>query len=382
MGFLDGLFGAGGDDVRDSQFIEPPNLADLRVQLDPYIQRGQLDPQDVETVQQGDSAYSTIAEDPTLRGGQLDALSQIQATANAGGLDARARAGIEDALEAARTENRGAQGAILANARARGIAGSDLETVSRLVASQGANQASSRAALDVAALREQRRDQALRDSASLSSQIRGQDFSNNSQRASAQDAISRFNAANRQDVANRNVDARTDADRFNQIQRQDISNRNTDTRNDQERYNKGLPLDIFGLQQGVARDRNADARRRDELDQNRSANSTNAILGLVGTAASFFSDERAKEDIQPIDSRKMLEELSGYSYDYKDPSMGAGPQVGVMAQDLERSPFAGAVGEDPGTGMKTVDGGKLAGSMTGLLADINRRLSELEDNRG
>src|SRR5262245_57855537 len=125
MSFLDSLFGSGGK-AKKSSIPDPPQLADLREQLAPYVQGQQYVPVDRRVVDQPESAYSTIEEDPQLRAQQLDALAQEGQIVDAGGLDARARADIEDALDRQRTETRGAQGAILANARARGIYGSDL----------------------------------------------------------------------------------------------------------------------------------------------------------------------------------------------------------------------------------------------------------------
>lgn len=382
-GFLSSIFGGGGEDPEREEIPDAPALQDLQLQLNPYVFGGEFNPQDTEFVEQGPSAYETLEEDPRLRGSQLDALAQLEGIVGAGGLDARGEASIEDAIGRQRTASRGGQDAILAETRARGIGGSGIETVGRLLAQQGAATRGAREGLDVAALREERRDQALRDQAGLAGNIREQDFSNGARRADAADAISRFNAANRQSVNQNNVDARNQAGLINTRERQRISDENVDTRNQQEIANRvDTPLRRFGIQRGVTSDRNSNAEADAAREERRRQQQTQNILTTVGTAASFFSDERAKEDVKPIDSRAMLAELSGHEYEYKDPSMGEGRQVGVMAQDLERSPFAGAVEEDEETGLKKVDGGKLAGSTLGILADLNRRLSMLEDSYG
>lgn len=379
MALLDGIFGSGGKETRKLNVLDPPNVRDLQVQLEPYTFGGEVTPQDAATIDQDPSAYDTISEDPRLRGSQLGTLDELEEIALAGGLDARARASLEEALGAQRTAQRGANDAILANSRARGIGGSGLETVSRLVAGQGAATRGAELATQSAADAEGRRIGALNSAAQLAGGIRNQDYQRSSDRAAANDVISRFNAGNQQNQINRNVGARNEAQAINTRERQRISDQNVDTRNTQERTNRRLPLDIFGLQQGAQDSRNDRDLLANQQDEQRKKKQADVALGAVQAIGSYFSDERTKDDVEPLDSRDMLDELEGYTYDYEDPSMGEGEQIGVMADDLERSPLKGAVQQDPETGLKKVDGGLLAGQMTGLMADMNARISELED---
>lgn len=111
-----------------------------------------------------------------------------------------------------------------------------------------------------------------------------------------------------------------------------------------------------------------------------------ALGGPVATgvgAGIALSDERQKEDIEDgsAASRRILSALGGSkAYRYKDPSVpGAseGPQLGVMAQDLERTPEGKALIIDTPHG-KVVDYGRGLGMMMANQADLHRRLEALE----
>lgn len=92
-----------------------------------------------------------------------------------------------------------------------------------------------------------------------------------------------------------------------------------------------------------------------------------------------FSDRALKTDIKPGDAaaNKAIDTLAPYAYRYKDAQYGAGPQVGVMAQDLQRAGLGQAVVKTP-VGL-AIDPGKLSGANTALIAALGRRVSDLED---
>jgi hypothetical protein len=350
-----------------------PKPEELKVQLQQLVQQGVITPAQAETVLLEQSAYSTIDADPRLRAAQLDALTAIEEQAASGGFDARGRANLAEVQSQQATFNRGQQEAIAANARARGVGGSDLEFVQRMIAQQsGADRAAS-AGVQTAALAEQRRADALRDAANLSGSIRGQDFQQDAAKAEAADAIARFNAANRQDVVNRNVAATNTAQAANLAEKQRVADTNVGIRNEQETRNKRVPLDVFQARMGQfgAESQNAamEAADKQRLLQ---------FVGNAGSAAAFaFSDERTKTDVHELDSDALLSELTGMTFRYKRPDEhGEGRRAGVMAQDVERvQPSAVSEGPD---GVKRVDYGQLGGLLLAALADMNERLRDVE----
>jgi hypothetical protein len=120
-------------------------------------------------------------------------------------------------------------------------------------------------------------------------------------------------------------------------------------------------------------------------------------LGSASSAiSSIFSDERVKTDVKSTKSsepnmnpKSFLDKLHAYSYEYKDavkndPRASTKPQLGILAQDLEK---AGPVGEqmvqeDPATGIKQVDFGKGFGAILASQVTLNQRLKELESKYG
>jgi len=120
---------------------------------------------------------------------------------------------------------------------------------------------------------------------------------------------------------------------------------------------------------------------------------------LIGTGVQMMSDVRAKENIQPVSSGDIMGRLkalestatpssmgpavdlrpaSSNSWNYRDPaSGGASSYVSPMAQELERTPAAGAVSTGP-DGMKQVDPGRLTMVNTSAIGEQQRRLDALE----
>lgn len=102
------------------------------------------------------------------------------------------------------------------------------------------------------------------------------------------------------------------------------------------------------------------------------------LIKMAGDTAAAVSDERGKKDITAGADRaaRALDGLKAYSYRYKDPSNGTGPQLGIMAQDMERAGLGHAVKETPRG--KMVDAGKAATTSLALTAALARRVKKLE----
>lgn len=91
------------------------------------------------------------------------------------------------------------------------------------------------------------------------------------------------------------------------------------------------------------------------------------------------SDKNAKENIQPAGSQidRLLSEMTPQSYNYKNPADGEGQQVGVMAQDLEKSSLGKMLVRDTPEG-KMVDLGKMLPLLLASQVRLNDRLNKLE----
>lgn len=113
------------------------------------------------------------------------------------------------------------------------------------------------------------------------------------------------------------------------------------------------------------------------LDQGASA-----MVPFMG-GATALSDEREKTATarDPEEVQRMLDQLAAYSFKYKNPEApGAmpGQRMGIMAQDLERSPLGRQFVRETPDGTKQVDFGSMAGTQLAASAMLNERLDRHE----
>lgn len=144
---------------------------------------------------------------------------------------------------------------------------------------------------------------------------------------------------------------------------QDMSKWATQLGNETQRY---------GIDQGVG--------------QQNAQNWTNAIgtgiSALAPLAAAVLSDENAKEDIKDGYGilARVTKVVNPKTFKYKEGTgMDANaPRVGVMAQDLEKTPLASTVktGQD---GLKRVDTGQLTLGNTAMISELSKKLDSVFD---
>lgn len=277
------------------QGIEAPSVEEQKIILENLVQQGLVTPEEAQTVNLEDTAYNDINLDPRARQAQMEALSGFQDIASEGGLTAIDKLRMRDISDTFETERRGGEQAVIEDAKARGVYGSNLELVNRLMAGQGAANRASREGMDVAAMAQQARMDALRQSGALGGQIRGQEFNEASAKADAVDAIRRFNAGNKQSQINLNVGNRNEAQRLNLGEKQRISDTNVGGRNVnrernsnliQQRYQNRLSLADARARAlaGIAGSEEEEQRRRDQLGS--------GLLGLGGSIISLYGGKR------------------------------------------------------------------------------------------
>lgn len=177
-----------------------------------------------------EAQYQTVAEDPRVRGMQMDALQQL-IDKSSGAADMRMAVDSGMALDQANQLARGREGAIRMDMERKGQAGSGTDAIMRAQASQmGANRArqgTQQAALD-AALQKLTASQGVIQGAG---NVRGQDFQRN---ATNSDIINRFNQFNtqaRNAARQANVQMQNQAGMRNLDTRQGLGGRNAGTRN-------------------------------------------------------------------------------------------------------------------------------------------------------
>jgi len=128
------------------------------------------------------------------------------------------------------------------------------------------------------------------------------------------------------------------------------------------------------LSQRIAERKQLEERR----DQKQAAISTGVEIATTAAEAADKSDRRVKKNIRPggSDVEQMLNAISAKSYEMKD---GGGPQVGVIAQDLQRGgPMGkGMVGKD--NGVLTVSAGP--SPVLAALAYLNDKIDRMTEKK-
>jgi len=356
-------------DAIDLPDIEKMKLALQSPELVGLLEAEGIDPSELEN----------ITEDSGLRQNQLDALNMLREQADQG-LTAGDKYQMEQMLGDVAANERASQKQIENQMAQRGMESSGAALMAKQANKQSSANAAREKAMQMAAQAQQNKMGALAQLGQQSGNMAAQDFNRQSQVASAKDAISRANAMNRQNVNAQNLAAR-----------QNIANQQSNIANQQQTYNKGLNQQQFQNEMSKAGAQNVAsqnlANQFSQIGQSKAAADSNTMGTLANLGATVaMSDERAKVDIESGsgDIKDMLDKLTAHKYNYKDeiienPSMEK-PQLGVMAQDLEKSDMGREMVSEDENGLKRVDYQNNASTMMAALAELNERLNKLEGN--
>ena len=240
------LFGKAGSNKADQlrqaainafNSIKTPELSQLQVQLNQYVNAGKLTPEQAEVALVQSNAFNNIKTDPSLTGAAKQALSRMQEIGTSGGLDPIAQAQLADITSRQEQENKSQNEAILENAKARGMGGSDLTTVNQLVDQQAAADRAASRGTQVGADVYSRALQALQETGSLGMGLESQAYGEGANKAAAQNAIAQFNAQNTNATNLYNTQAENEARARNIANSQNVANLNTQTQNENKVYN-------------------------------------------------------------------------------------------------------------------------------------------------
>jgi hypothetical protein len=278
-----------------------PTIEEQRLALQKEQVAGQLSPQMEGIAQMGPSQMAGVSTDPRLAQAQMLALSQLQGLGNTG-LSNMDRSALMQIQHQTSGDAQAANQAIMANMAARGMGGGGQELAARMMANQQAANSNSTQGMQVAAQAQQKALQAMMDAGSLGGQIRSQQFGEKSDVAKAQDAISQFNTANRQQVLGANTQAANQAQQYNLGNAQNVSNTNAQIANAQEVANKGLYQQQFNNQMTKAQAAAGQYGNVANQDQQQAAATQNMWSGIgqaVGGAGTAVGSYLGKNQAAP-----------------------------------------------------------------------------------
>lgn len=358
---------------------------------------------DTDAVTVDGSEFENIQGDPRLRDDQMASLGALQELANNGGMNSQDQANLARIQSQAGQADRGRREAILQNSAQRGMGGSGMELLAQLDSSQAATDRQSQEGLDVAGMAQDRALQAMMQGGSLAGNIRGQDYSEDSQRAAAMDAISKFNAGTinsnnqyntsgaysaQQDTAANtlgtqkyNAGAKQTADAINTQGRQDVHAAGVTNDNKTTVANTlEIPQANYDNAEKLQDKKNtADIAVADE-DKQMTAEKAKKVEGAGRFIGSFFkSDERSKKDVKDVnklDMEAFLATIQPKSYKYKDESDGQGDFTGVIAQDLLKSKVGSEAATQDDEGTLGYDKDKMQGVILAALKHLNNKIDK------
>ena len=215
--------------------IDDPDLAELRYQVQQLELQGIITPEDAQTIMQDPSLMRQVVGSPEAKSAQMQALSGLQDIVAGQGMTAADKATLAEINSQQAAQERGSREALAMSARERGVGGSGVDLVNQMIAQQESAGRGSQAGLDVAKMAQERALRALTETGQLGGQIESQQFGEESAKAQAQDAINRFNAANKQNVELTNVASRNTAQAQNLAERQRIADTNVGLANEKAR---------------------------------------------------------------------------------------------------------------------------------------------------
>lgn len=246
MGMFSSLFGSSGSDKADNlrqqaidafNSIKTPELSQLQVQLQQYVNAGKLTPQQAESQLLSSNAFNAIATDPSYVGAQKQALQQLQQIGTQGGLTAVDRAQLNDITNQQNQQNQSQNAATMQQAQQRGIGGSSLNVVNQLANEQGNADRAANQGLGVAAQAQQRALQAMQAAGTQGGQLEAQQYGEQANKAQSQNAINQFNAQTLNQQNLYNTQAANAAQAANLANQQAVNNANTQTGNANQEYN-------------------------------------------------------------------------------------------------------------------------------------------------
>jgi hypothetical protein len=207
--------------------IVPPEVKELLVEE--LKKQGVFTPEIESSISAGESNWKAITENKSTVDAQQAALQQMAGVSRTG-LQATDRAALNKVRNENQRDIEGKNQQILQEMQARGIGGSGAELAMQIANSQAGAENAADQSDRLAAQAQQNALAALKDTSSMASQARGDDFRVASAKAQAADEMQRFNVSNQRDVAQRNVEVRNKAqaanlDESQRIYEQNIANR-------------------------------------------------------------------------------------------------------------------------------------------------------------
>ena len=266
--------------------------------LEELKKQGTYSPELEQGFTQANTELKNVNVDPTLVQAQKDALYQLSQIGK-DGLTDQDEVNIERAKSGIVGQQSQANAQIQQDFSRRGVNSAGLELVARQQAGQDLNNRMANYQRDVQAEARNRALQALAQRGNLAASMRDQDFSEQAQRAKAQDAINQFNIANQQRVTGNNVDRNNQAQQSNLSENQRLADANVGIRNSASQYNSGADQRNFDNEMQKAAAMNGTLSPALNASANQATANANMWSGIIQGvnkgAATWATSQKKKE---------------------------------------------------------------------------------------
>jgi len=219
--------------------IAVPSIEEQQIILQTPELMGEYTPEQIEAMQMGVSAMEQVQTDPEAARLQEDALAKMSEVAE-GGMTAGDEAAMREMQRDVGQSDVARRKSILNDMAQRGVLGSGMELAAQLQGQQESAESAAEASDRAIQQAQARSLAAMSQQGQMAGKLRAQDFGEKSDVARAKDAITEFNLANRQRVADTNIGERNRAQQANLAARQSLENTRAATQNRMEERNKAL----------------------------------------------------------------------------------------------------------------------------------------------
>ena len=420
LGLGDAIFGANkGPDYSAEEAAQAAAIAKGQAATDAFVAGGPakygvgdtLNWQSLSPAQQqAASGMAGISTDPKYHDAELAALADLEDQSK-NGFTARDRADMAKTEQSASRANQGRIGAIQQNMQARGMSGSGMDMVAQMQSAQNSADMEAMKSLEQEAMMQGRKQDATSRLGSLSSQLQSRDFSQEAQKAQAQDAINRFNTQNTNDTSRINNQGVNSVAGQNWNRGNQTSDNNAGAKYTFSRDALGANQNQAGMNYNVAVEGQNRGMLQDQQAEERASGKIGMLGGIVGGVAggvaggpqgatagyqvgsgvgrtagsnayrngAYGSDKRLKDNIRPehpLEIEAFLQSIAPKSFDYKE-GEGEKGKHGVLADDLVKTSIGRSLVTEDDTGMKNI---KVADAISALLQAVSHLNKKVSNN--
>ena len=348
------------------------------------------------------SAFEQITLPEELKASQQKALSEIEARAEMG-LTPEEEQIFRDLQRKSQAEGTAQQNTIMQNLAARGMSGGGQELALRQAAAQQQQNAMADASGELAAQSFSVKMGALDRLGSLASQMRGEEYGEQSDLAKSRDIINQFNTQQKINQEQQRQDLINQSRQYNLGQSEAYKQQQAATQNQEQMHNTGLQQQQFQNQMAKAGATGGALSNiaNTQMEQSKAQQAGfgqmvggGALLGMglggvtnealiksvPALAKGWDSDINLKQNISKGDEsiQDLLDKIDAYDFNYKtDTGLPQDRKTGVMAQDLEKSELGEKMVIDTPEG-KMVSYAESAPITLAGLGNLNKRLKKIE----